>query len=413
MKNNFTQRINNDFSRIETDECSDAELLNNYDFRTFSEGLTKLIHKNGFRGNVDSVSEKADYLYKKCIESGTNITVKATVKKWFSGTFPNYSNKSREYMHEICFALNAPLEDVYWFFSHVYFERAFNCHIVKEAVYYYSFKKGYSFAKAKELIKHVDEIVSNQNIDDTTVFTSDIKDELDRINTDTDLFEYFVKNGGRFKSWNKKAFEVINAFTDSFIDRKGIRDDKKEIDKLKKLKNYSKPQINTKNCSLVIKELLHDNSAELVYSDHFKKKHIDSIDFMLYGILFYPSGIKRDADAPQIVKCSFPNKEDFSKFLKNHDTSTSYDAVRKILVLFKFYDFWCRVKLEEIIIPKDYDKFDLFVQEMKDLLLECGYEELYWGNPYDWMFLYSSRTDSPLDTFRGMLDDFNDDFVED
>ena len=45
MKNNFTQRINNDFSRIETEEYSGAELLKNYDFRTFSEGLTKLIQK--------------------------------------------------------------------------------------------------------------------------------------------------------------------------------------------------------------------------------------------------------------------------------------------------------------------------------------------------------------------------------
>ncbi|MBQ5560194.1 MAG: hypothetical protein IIT46_10540, partial [Lachnospiraceae bacterium] len=93
----------------------------------------------------------------------------------------------------------------------------------------------------------------------------------------------------------------------------------------------------------------------------------------------------------------------------NHDTSTSYDAIRKILVLFKFYDFWCMVKLKESKIPKEYNKFDLFVQEMKDILFECGYEELYWGNPYDWVFLYSSRTAFPLDTFRGIIDEFNED----
>lgn len=408
MKNNFTQQINSDFDRIETDDYSAVELLKSYDFRTFSEGLTKLIQKYGFKGNSESVLEKTDFLYKKCVESGTNITVKATVKKWFSGTFPSYTNKSRGYMHEICFALNVSLEDVYWFFSHIYFERAFNCHIVKEAVYYYSFKKGYSFTKVKELIKRIDEIIGSQSENDTTVFTADIKNELDRINTDTDLFEYFAKNGSKFKSWNKKAFEVIDSFTNGFIDRKGLRSDKTETDKLKKLKHGSEPKINTKNCSLIIKELLNDDYANFVYNDYIKGKQIDSIDFMLYGILFYPCGIRRDADIPRIVKCSFPNKEYFSKFLNNHDTSTSYDFIRKTLILFKFYDFWCRIKLKEIKIPKEYNKFDLFVQEMKDILFECGYEELYWGNSYDWVFLYSSKTSSPLDTFRGMIDEFNE-----
>ena len=409
MKNDYTQQLNKDIRSMEINEHNGTNLLRNYNFRTFSEGLTKLIQKNGFSGNIDSVYDKTDFLYEKCVESGTNITVKATIKKWFSEATPNYSNKSREYMHEICFALNAPLEDVYWFFSHVYFERAFNCHIVKEAVYYYSLKKGYSFIKAKELIKHVDEIVSCQDAEDSTVFTADIKNELDRINTDTDLFEYFKQNGSSFKSWNKKAFEAIDTFIDSFIDRKGTRDDKKEIDKLKKFNNYTRPDVKKVNCSLVVKELLNDHFDELAYADYFRGKQLDSISFLLFGILFTPKGIKREADIPRIVKSSFPNKEDFSKFLKNHDTSTSYDAIRKILVLFKFYEFWCKVKLNKSTIPKEYDKFDVFVGEMNDMLLECGYEELYWGNPYDWVFLYSSKTESPLVTFRGMLVDFNDD----
>ena len=40
---------------------------------------------------------------------------------------------------------------------------------------------------------------------------------------------------------------------------------------------------------------------------------------------------------------------------------------------------------------------------MNAVLNECGFSELYMGNPFDWMFLYCTLEDNPLDTFRGLL----------
>ena len=59
----------------------------------------------------------------------------------------------------------------------------------------------------------------------------------------------------------------------------------------------------------------------------------------------------------------------------------------------------------------DYaDYFDDFCEEMAQLLEECGYEELYERNPYDWIFLWASTTEHPLESFRGVMRaiDFDD-----
>ena len=97
--------------------------------------------------------------------------------------------------------------------------------------------------------------------------------------------------------------------------------------------------------------------------------------------------------------------------------STSYDSIRKCLILLKFYHFW--VTLELMMASgnaaensqSDYaDYFDDFCEEMAQLLEECGYEELYERNPYDWIFLWASTTEQPLESFRGVMRaiDFDD-----
>ena len=50
--------------------------------------------------------------------------------------------------------------------------------------------------------------------------------------------------------------------------------------------------------------------------------------------------------------------------------------------------------------PGDYDTFD---EELYDLLTGANLPELYAGDPYDWIFMYASGSETPLSCFREIL----------
>ena len=109
------------------DECDALDFLNDPEsFRSFSDGLTEMIERCGFEGDLDSVPEKTQYLLNALGKINVNISA-ATVKSWFSGKHrPANVSNSREYMYCICFALSADLETTNWFFKNVYYDRVFN-----------------------------------------------------------------------------------------------------------------------------------------------------------------------------------------------------------------------------------------------------------------------------------------------
>lgn len=61
-------------------------------------------------------------------------------------------------------------------------------------------------------------------------------------------------------------------------------------------------------------------------------------------------------------------------------------------------------ELDEKNPPED-ERYDNFVGEMDHILVSCDLPLLYAGHPYDWIFLYSSKQEDPLATFRNILSD--------
>ena len=170
---------------------------------------------------------------------------------------------------------------------------------------------------------------------------------------------------------------------------------------------------------LTIQEFFMHARHDSDYPWQYSGRNVTSIDFILEFITTFTIGVTKDATLPDIVKLNFPSKKTFSKILNRSqsETSTSYDSIRKCLILLKFYHFW--VTLELMVDSgnaaedpqSDYaDYFDDFCEEMAQLLEECGYEELYERNPYDWIFLWASTTEHPLESFRGVMRaiDFDD-----
>ena len=47
--------------------------------------------------------------------------------------------------------------------------------------------------------------------------------------------------------------------------------------------------------------------------------------------------------------------------------------------------------------------YDDYISQLDALLSETNLPLLYYGNPFDWLFMYCTATAQPLDTFQGIL----------
>ena len=63
---------------------------------------------------------------------------------------------------------------------------------------------------------------------------------------------------------------------------------------------------------------------------------------------------------------------------------------------------------------KDYENghFYDFADEVDQTLLKCGYIQMYWRHPYDWMFGFCASSDDPLGSLREIISDCYTDIDE-
>lgn len=378
-------------SLFSIDDCNEAYqyLQNSANFVSFHTGLTTLMQQCGYTGSSEDVEEKTTYLLQKLAAIHVKIT-EITVRDWFSGKRrPSLDSRSRKLVYEICFALGASFELVQEFFRQVYFSRSFNCHTIKEAVYYYCLHQNHPYDHA-----------------------------LDNCRSDEEFLAYFSRNKSIFDRWNQRALFYIEEFV------RQIRGTKEDIGRIPAFVDFgtipdAKTLATPSASGLTIQEFFMHARHDSDYPWQYSGRNVTSIDFILEFITTFTIGVTKDATLPDIVKLNFPSKKTFSKILNRSqsETSTSYDSIRKCLILLKFYHFW--VTLELMVDSgnaaedpqSDYaDYFDDFCEEMAQLLEECGYEELYERNPYDWIFLWASTTEHPLESFRGVMRaiDFDD-----
>lgn len=410
------------------DEYSDAiEYLNNPDnFRPFNEGLTELLMRAGYPGDINNDKQKTRYLYEKMTSIGSNIE-QETIKFWFSGKHrPKIEPASRKKMYEICFALDLQIDNVKWFFHHVYYDRCFNCHNIDEAAYLFCFLNNLSYIDATQLIQEIsdNEISSSAPRKSQNNYTQFIQSNVLRHSSKNEFLEFMKTNKLEFDGWNISAVATINNLL-NILSGFG-KTSASDIDKLKRLlkRNIAKCKpLNPANmpifdnCGLLLYELYYDASVLYGNSVEAEKHILESIssksvlknNFILERLLSTSSGITKDTYIPYIVKVNFPSKKSLSDILiqdssgrNKIESSKSYDTIRKVLVLLHFYTFWLPLKFNPEVYQK-YDfnlLFEIYQDDANRHLLECGYEELYPGNPYDWLFLTASNNESPLEFFR-------------
>lgn len=79
-------------------------------FYSFAEGLTVLITKYGYDGQIEDTVSKTNFIISKLQSVDVSIT-KSTIKDWFDNKRRPLSG-SRNVIFQICFALSVSFEDI-------------------------------------------------------------------------------------------------------------------------------------------------------------------------------------------------------------------------------------------------------------------------------------------------------------
>ena len=105
-----------------------------------------------------------------------------------------------------------------------------------------------------------------------------------------------------------------------------------------------------------------------------------------------------ETKGPKEIKNRFPEAVTLSK------KDPTYEELRKLIILLFSYCYWYEVQRKN-----EFVELDDYIEELNAHLNESGFSLMYYGNPYDWMFLYCALSERPLDTFRGLLADVLED----
>lgn len=424
IQNKITRLIDynltNDFPHDWDENIDELTKLANEFNRPFSAGLTILLTHASYKGDLDDVKEKINFVCSKMAVSGIPVGAsrKKTLKNWFTGVSAPDA-KARRQLYELCFALSVSLEDICWFFNNVLFQRAFNCHQIEEAIYYYCFKNNYSYNHAQKLISEIQTVYTladsknplARSAFDTVCperYTTEIMRQLELCSTDDELKQYLTQNKQAFLG-NRMNQRAKENFQKMLADIRGNATDKEIASKIVNANTHERsmpdfPATKIMACSPIMQELLN-NYYQGVYdfdefTNHLKYHDVSSIAFMLECI--YGNAVStKDICLPQNIRKNFPSEKIFSDLLNNFDSTTNYDAIRKCLILLKFYHFWFFNRFNTEDTPENLHH--IYRAETDDLLAECGYDGLFEGNNYDRLFILCAGNSTPLNVLREFI----------
>ena len=349
---------NEDFSKV-------IDFLNSEEgFQPFGKRLAAFIAKTLHLNATDFKTIK-DALAKQCETTGVDISEIAsygTLHNWFDkGTSRKKGDDTRQHMFALAFVLRLSVDDTKKLFHKIFLDRAFNYRNEKEVIYYFCLKNNKSWADAKRMIAEVESMTIDTS--DHTQLTNVIVQNVDVMSDEKMLLAYIRENGYNFEKNSVNASKIFNRY-------------------LSEAKNWAKDEISRyalEHQNKWIKNLSNNTLYETITGLNITGKKGTKTVFS-------------NANLPKEIKTRFPEAASFGK---KHLTSEEY---RKIIILLFSYGFWYQVQLEEID-----GGIDDYTDELNYILFDCNYSGLYYGNSFDWLFLFCTQAEQPLDLFRELL----------
>jgi len=348
-------------------------------FRPFSAAMDEFLAEHGFSGDIADTDAKVAFI--RDVFAGANMDAPREIKEWFAG-----QPVKRDTVFQICFAFGLDGGETDEFFRRIYTkERSFNCHLVQEAIYYFCLNNGLTWADALDIQSRVP-LAGKHNGNADVVYTGSIILELNELESKEELIAWLNDNINKFARNNVTAYETIRRLWNQATGPDGllIREDR-EL-----------PSLLDDEATGVKSKLRANDRGAKPWDAYLAILQLDKKDVKKLGTdrSIKPILEKLHDD----VQDSFPDRQGIDLILRGEHVS--YERVRKWLVLLTFYTYWAKKALAK----GDYEALsgdaDRCIAEMNRFLIDCGYPELYVGNPYDWLFFYAIKDSEPLRTFR-------------
>lgn len=375
---------------IEGDFSALLDKINSNDFfEPFSERLRRYLSKH--EGEEFSPDSAYLFLYNRMKEAGVNPN-RNTLKNWLNvsgspegNNGPNWGDAGREAMFQVAFALGLNTKETEDFFHRVYLDKAFNARNVREFVYFYCILHDKTYSDAQGLAAKAERLLSSGVASVSAADTMLIQNAGQIAGDDAELLAFITDHYLSFTKKNETALREQDRLLRDLMgteDRRGLAEE--EYLRFRIFDAKGSEGRNTRSVDFVLDMAV--NGAELIRKSGGTP------------------GVKRAREvfARKEITNQFPNANTIS-----HPDS-SYILRKNIIFLF-FYWFWVICSLEGHSVRSEDD----FRDEMYNILHRCGFSPLYFGNPYDWLFLYCSNfvlnDISPIEVFRAILSG-NEDF---
>lgn len=348
-------------------------------FRPFSEAMDEFLTEHGYTGDLADTDAKVAFI--RAVFAKANMEPPREIKEWFAG-----QPVKRDTVFQICFAFGLDGWETDEFFRRIYTkERSFNCHLVQEAIYYFCLNNGLTWADAMEIRSLVPPTGKGDGNRDV-VYTGSIIAELNNLESKEELVRWLNENIDKFVGSNVTAYETIRRLWEQAAGPNGLL--MQERSRL--------PSLLDDAATGKLSNLRTGSEGAKPWDAYLAILQLDKKDVKRLGTdrSIKPILDKLHADAQD----SFPDRQGIDRILRGEHVS--YERVRKWLVLLTFYT-WCAKKA---IAKGNYEAepgdADRCITNMNRYLIDCGYPELYVGNPYDWIFFYAAKSAEPLFVFR-------------
>lgn len=375
-------------------------------FRTFGDGIVAFLQEINHEITLNTAKA---YIKLLCDKTGVpvkKIASDGTFDNWFKkGICPKKGEDSRERIFALAFAMQLTSEKTAELFHRVYLDRAFDFRNYKEMIYYYCLENGESWNDAVRLIDLVDSLKLKCVVNEVeaTKYTEEIKSDIDKIRSESDLINYIINHDNDLHLKNVTAKETLEELREETIKlvEKEIRLEKKREKKDKFKKTHL--ELIKQNPKL-LKDYLDNIDVKedlITYSGN----NCNSSGYIYSVILYHLSETGRSNEnplknkyLPDAIRTNFPTAD----ALEGRDLS--YEELRKAIILLGSYNYWrkCEIGYEYEFIEVDIEDY---ISEINAELNDCGFSPLYFGNPYDWLFMYCVVSDPvrPLNAFRAII----------